>query len=58
MLCQVVCVWSASMSTVSGDTHTPTCVFGSFSEVGCITTFSTALTEALKVARSTPAFSH
>ena len=37
--------------------HITTCVFGSFREVGCVTTFIAALTEALKAVRSTQALS-
>ena len=56
LLCLVVCVLSSSMR-VSGDPHITICVFGSFREVGCVTTFIGALTEALKAVRSTQALS-
>ena len=37
--------------------HITTCMFGSSREVGCVTTFIAALTEALKAVRSTQALS-
>ena len=54
LLRQVVCVLSSSMR-VSGDTPTSPPVWV-LSERLCVTTFITALTEALKAVRSTQAF--